>query len=277
MPELPEVQTVVDDLIRGSAIGKTVLRVDLFYEGSIFTPKPAKFCQDLSGQPILGVSRRGKWIVCTLQNFSLLIHLRMSGRILLANPSAPTSHERVRLHLSDGRMLKFEDQRKFGRMYLLPDPALKLNELGIEPLSAEFTQQYLQKLIQGKKKKIKALLLDQTLIAGLGNIYVDEALWLAQIHPETAGGLISKSAIQLLQQAIVKVLTLGIQHKGTSLGEGKANFHGASGEHGENLAHLQVYNQKGRPCKRCSQGIIKIVSCGRGTHLCPNCQIAPQT
>ena len=271
MPELPEVQTVVNDLIKGSLIGLTITQADLFWKKTLAAPSQETFQQQLIGQQILDVTRRGKWIVLKLRDYSLLIHLRMSGRILLTKPKPPTSHERARFYLSDSRMIRFEDQRKFGKIYLLIDPQEKLGELGVEPLSPEFTSEKLQSLLM-RPTRIKALLLDQKLLAGLGNIYVDEVLFRSYIYPATPASHLTIGQIELLQESIQYVLRRAIERKGTSLGEGRANFHGAGGDHGTNVANLCVYGREGQPCLNCQTTLLKIVVIGRGTHFCPNCQ-----
>ncbi len=271
MPELPEVQTVVNDLKNDSLIGLTITQADLFWEKTLAAPSLENFNHQIVGQKVLDVTRRGKWIVIKLQDYSLLIHLRMSGRILLAKPKRPAAHERARFQLSDGRVIRFEDQRKFGRIYLLADPEEKLGDLGVEPLSPEFTAEKLQSILR-KNTRIKPLLLDQTLIAGLGNIYVDEALFRSSIYPETPASSLTSSQIEVLQKSIRYVLQSAIELKGTSLGEGKANFHGANGDHGKNVTNLCVYGRDGLPCFKCQTTLLKIVVAGRGTHFCPNCQ-----
>jgi formamidopyrimidine-DNA glycosylase len=222
---------------------------------------------------IQNVSRRGKYIIFTLKTEIMLIHLRMSGRLILDRSKKQAPHERVRFILGDGRFLKFEDQRKFGRISLLKDPEEKLSKLGVEPLSPEFTLAYFKKLLTNKKTKIKAVLLNQNILAGLGNIYADETLWEAKIHPERRANTLSDEEIKSLHQAIRKILKLAIEFKGTSLGNTRANFHSSTGKRGGNKSNLSVYKRQNQPCLRCGTQIIKIVSSQRGTHFCPVCQL----
>lgn len=272
MPELPEVQTVVNDLIRHSIEGKKVVKTVVFWSKSIAEPFVDEFIKMIEGQIIKRIERRGKYICLKMSEATLLIHLRMSGRLILANESSVLSHERVQLILDDGQVLKFIDQRKFGRFYLLRDPTAKLERLGVDPLTAEFTVSCLDKLCK-RKKKIKTLLLDQSVISGLGNIYVDEALWLAHIHPETSAALLTFQEIDALHQAIQKILQAAIANQGTSLGEHTSNFHSLNGESGKYISRLNVYKRQGMPCLRCKTVIVKMTLGGRGTHLCPQCQV----
>lgn len=273
MPELPEVQTIVDDLKNDHLIGTKIIKIDIFWQKSIEMPPPATFCKQVAGQTILDIQRRGKYILLKLKKRVMLIHLRMSGRILLDHSLAGGSHERVRFTLDDGRFLKFEDQRKFGRISLLNNPEEKLGDLGVEPLSGDFTPAYLKSALQGKTTKIKSLLLNQKIFSGIGNIYADESLWEAKIHPERACKTLSNKEMRDLHRAIQKVLKLGIVHRGTSLGSTRANFHSSTGKRGGNLSNLSVYQRQNLPCLRCNHLIVKIISSGRGTHFCPNCQI----
>nr|BBH94859.1 formamidopyrimidine-DNA glycosylase [Thermogemmatispora argillosa] len=180
---------------------------------------------------------------------------------------------RVCFTLADGRRLLYNDLRKFGKLALWPraQEAEALAGLGLEPLAPDFTAERLGQLLQGKKRPLKQVLLEQTLIAGLGNIYADEALFLAAIHPLRRADTLSSEEVAALRQAIVAVLQLGIEHGGTSFND----YRGLWGEAGNNYAHVQVYQRTGQPCRRCGTPIQRIIVAQRSTHFCPTCQPAP--
>ncbi len=274
MPELPEVQTIVNDLKKDHLIGASIAKAEVFWAKTIDTLAQKDFCSQISGTIILDIYRRGKYIVLSLTGKTLLIHLRMSGRFTLESPKKAEiePHERVRLYLNDGRILVFEDPRKFGRLYLLEHPEEKLDKLGVDPLSEPFTLAYLIDAFKKRSVKIKALLLNQQILSGIGNIYADEALFKAKIHPEKRANKLSKNEIKALHVSIREVLELGVLHGGTSLGTSRANFHSATGKRGENLPNLLVYQRERLPCSECRNPIMKITSGGRGTHFCPHCQ-----
>ncbi len=273
MPELPEVETIVQELRASQLIGRKIGKVTVSWPRTIATPSVDDFCSQLHNQVILQISRRGKFIVFTLSKGTLLVHLRMTGKFTLTKEKrAVSSHERVRLELDDGHFLYYEDQRKFGKWYLLTDPELKFQELGIEPLSKDFTLQAFQKLIKKSSQQIKPFLLNQRHIVGLGNIYVDEALWEAKIHPARKADSLTSVEIKALHRAIPHVLKQGIAHMGTSLGSTQANYYSVSGRRGGHQTQLKVFRRETLPCPRCGTTIIKITLAQRGTHLCPNCQ-----
>jgi len=273
MPELPEVETIVRELCESDLIGKKICEVKVFWPRTIAIPNMADFCSQLVNQVIAKISRRGKFIVFTLSKDTLLIHLRMTGKLFFFNKEKkPSAHERLRIRLDDDRYLCYEDQRKFGKWYLLSNPETKLSELGIEPLSKVFTLKALQQLIRKSSQQIKSFLLNQHHIAGLGNIYVDEALWEAKIHPARKTNSLSHTEIVALHRAIPNVLKQGIAHMGTSLGSKLANYFSVSGRRGGNQTQLKVFRREGLPCSRCHNQMIKISLAQRGTHLCPNCQ-----
>lgn len=276
MPELPEVETIVRELRQGGIIGRRIAAVDVYWARTIATSAPNIFAKRIVGQGILEVSRRGKWIVLTLSQDSLLVHLRMTGKFLLSDVSSiPSLHERVRLELDDGRCLSYEDQRKFGKWHLLRSPTDHLNSLGIEPLSDTFTWKALQNVLDGRSQAIKPFLLNQAFIAGLGNIYVDEALWQAKLHPLRRTNDLQVREIRALREAIVDVLNRGVEHRGTSLGTGLSNYFSVSGERGRNQTKLNVFRRENQACPRCHTKIVKIVVVQRGTHFCPTCQRPP--
>lgn len=273
MPELPEVETIVRELNKSSLIGKTIISADVFWNRTIASPSLKDFCSLIAGQIIQTISRRGKYIVFTFNKSVLLIHLRMTGKLSFSlKPKKLSSHERVRLKLDDRRYLHYEDQRKFGKWYLLNDPKIKFDLLGVEPLSKEFTLDLFNIMLGKSSQSIKAFLLNQSHIVGIGNIYADEALWEAKIHPMQKSNSLTLQEITNLHKAIKLVLNLGIANQGTSLGSNMANYFSVSRRRGNNQMQLKVFRQEGLLCPRCQTTIIKIVLAQRGTHLCPHCQ-----
>jgi formamidopyrimidine-DNA glycosylase len=277
MPELPEVQTVCNDLIKAKVIGNKIISVVVKWPRIIQGMKPDEFTKQITQRKIIGVERRGKYIHLLLdKNWHLFIHLRMTGRLNIESPSQePHAHEHVVLYLNKDRCIKYHDTRKFGRWDLTQQPENIIGHLGVEPLTDDFTAEYLFGLTQKSKKIIKPFLLDQVNIAGVGNIYADESLFLAGIHPETPCYKISFEKIKLLQQAIKDVLNQGIKNLGTTLGTGKTNFYSVSRKKGKNKDRLNVFRREGEKCFVCNTQIIKLVVAQRGTHICPHCQKKP--
>lgn len=269
MPELPEVETIVLELIESQLIGKKILRAEVFWNRTIATPEFQQFLQAIEHQKILKMTRQGKYIIFHLSGGYLVVHLRMTGKFLF---TLPPHHERVRLYLDDGRILYYADQRKFGRFSLVKTLDLMKN-IGIDPFSKDFTFATLKSLLKAHARQIKPFLLDQNYISGLGNIYVDEALFEAKINPLRLSNTLSDTEIQALYAAIPKVLEKGIKNQGTSLGSHQANYFSVSGRRGGNQYKLNVFRRDGEPCPRCGQAIIKLKVAQRGTHLCPICQI----
>lgn len=271
MPELPEVETIVRDMHEAHLLGLTILKATVFWDRSIGDMTSQAFCQKIKGKKIRDISRRGKFLVFHLGNEKLLVHLRMTGKFLIdKKKDSFHKHERVRLYLSDGQILHFEDQRKFGKWYLGASEE-KLKKIGLEPLSSDFSLDAFKKLLKGKRS-IKAFLLDQKYVAGIGNIYADEALWLAKIHPARHVESLEPKEIQALHHAIIFVLTAGVENTGTTLGSNRANYFSVSGRRGSNQNNLKVFRFDGSPCPRCQTIIKKITVAQRGTHYCPNCQ-----
>lgn len=274
MPELPEVQIIVNDLINAGLIGKTITGARVLWEKTIAQPPAEEFIQTIAGQTISNIRRQAKYIIFDFQNgLHLLIHLRMSGKLQLISPNTePDKHEHVILHFSDKFDLRYHDTRKFGRMYLVNNPDLILGKLGPEPLDNAFTIEIFKKRIQSKTRQLKPLLLDQTFIAGLGNIYVDEALWEAKLHPRQIASKLSGKKLETLYHAIRFVLQKGIDNLGTTLGKGKSNFYSAGQRPGRNAEQLNVFHRTGQTCPRCNTTIKKIIVGQRSTHICPKCQ-----
>ncbi|MBN2601041.1 MAG: bifunctional DNA-formamidopyrimidine glycosylase/DNA-(apurinic or apyrimidinic site) lyase [Candidatus Marinimicrobia bacterium] len=276
MPELPEVQTVVNDLIAGGLIGKTICGADVFWNKSIGNLTSGEFSETITGQIIMTVRRRAKYIIIDFKSaVHLLIHLRMSGRLIIIPTSVETNkHEHVILHLNDNRDLRFHDTRKFGRMILTDKPDTILGNLGPEPLSADFTVAQFKTILKSKHRQLKPLLLDQTFIAGLGNIYVDEALWEARLHPQKIAATVSPKKAADLYNAIRYVLQQGIDNQGTSLGNGQSNFTSAENQRGNNAGNLKIFRKTGHLCPRCQTKIERIIVGQRSSHICPKCQKA---
>ena len=276
MPELPEVETVVRDLRAAGLAGRRIVRARVFWPKTVAAPSPARFAREIRGRTIQKLSRRGKFIVLELsRGFSLLIHLRMSGHLeVLRGGKPPRRHDRVILTLDNGREVRFEDTRKFGRIWLVRDPDKILGRLGPEPLAispAAFTAG-----LAAHARRLKPLLLDQTFLAGVGNIYSDEALWAARLHPRRRSDSLTAAQAAELLKAIQAVLRKGIRNLGTTLGAGGTHFVLPRGERGRNQEKLNAYGQTGAPCPRCGTPIRRILVGQRATHFCPKCQPAPK-
>ncbi|MBO8138279.1 MAG: DNA-formamidopyrimidine glycosylase [Desulfotomaculum sp.] len=273
MPELPEVETVkrsLERLITGSAITD----VNVLFPKVVKSHTPGDFKASLAGCKIKSLARRGKYLLVHLSgDKTLVIHLRMTGRLVyLEEKDDLPRYAHVIFYLEGGKRLVFADMRKFGHINLIPTAQLKnmpeLKKLGPEPLGKEFTVQYLQQELRKRRTKIKALLLDQTFVAGLGNIYADEALHLAKIHPErTAQGLTGSEAAGL-HHAIIKVLEQGIKNRGTSF----SDYVDGEGNIGTNQYQLKAYQREGEPCSNCGTIIERKKVAGRSSFFCPQCQ-----
>jgi formamidopyrimidine-DNA glycosylase len=274
MPELPEVETIARDLNAAGIVGKTVSCARVNWARTIAEPSPAEFCRRMADKRITAVGRRGKFLVFRFAGGqTLLLHLRMSGRLHHVPAEAPAStHEHVILSFTDGSELRFHDTRKFGRIHLLEDADQILGRLGPEPLGPGFTAERFARMLAARSRLLKPLLLDQMFLAGLGNIYVDEALWEARLHPQRRSDSLGRRKAQALHAAIRLVLRRGIRNLGTSLGTGKANFYSVSRRRGRNSDELNVFRRTGEPCPRCGSEIRRIIVGQRSTHICPRCQ-----
>lgn len=272
MPELPEVETVARDLAT-QVTGARLVGVDkLDWPKMVETPEVDAFEGILRERTIQRVYRRAKWLLLSLDHgWTLAIHLRMSGSIgVYAGDVLPDRYTHLVLALEDGRRIFFRDVRKFGKVRLLDPNGLAALDAahGPEPLEDAFTRAVLAQLLGKRATKIKPLLLDQAVIAGLGNIYVDEALWRAEIHPERAALSLKPKEVAALHEAIRHVLTQSIIRRGSTLRDYRTGF----GEEGENQRYFQAYNRTGEPCPRCGTPISRRVVGQRGTHYCPSCQ-----
>jgi formamidopyrimidine-DNA glycosylase len=311
LPELPEVEYVARQL-RQTLVGRTIADVRVNWPRTIVHPEVATFCAELPGARVLSIDRRAKFLLISLGlplpvgtpavqapapaggdtgatphpavgEQALVIHRRMTGNLLLvpaANGHSPWEmvddpYCRVIFLLDDSRRLVFTDPRKFGRIALYPAAELSraLGGLGLEPLSQEFTTTALARLLAGRARQMKPLLLDQACIAGIGNIYADEALFQAGIHPLRQAQTLTPDEVARLHTAIREVLTLGIEHGGTTFGRHQDIW----GEAGRNRDHLAVYQRAGAPCLRCGTPLVRVVVAQRGTHFCPTCQPLPQS
>jgi formamidopyrimidine-DNA glycosylase len=279
MPELPEVETVARNLrgenpfrdqdwnAGGSIIGHRILEARVAWQRTIAAPEHG-FEARIAGQRIASVGRRAKYLVIGLDRDKLVVHLRMSGDLSL-RPSGETleKHDRVVLSLSDGKDLVFNDTRKFGRIWLLDDTDGLFSRLGPEPLGDAFTSEWFYYALQKRKRKIKPLLLDQEFLAGVGNIYADESLHLAGIHPLRIAATLNIEEAGRLHAAIREVLMEGIENNGASI-----DWVYRGGEYQNNF---KVYQREGQPCYNCGDTIRKITVGQRGSHYCPTCQISP--
>lgn len=271
MPELPEVETIARYLREGhpgSAIALPGLRIEgvhLLWNRTLFQPTPKELVNNLPGLTFTQVDRRGKYLQLQLTNGVLLAHLRMSGDLFIQPDEIPLPpHTRFWLKLSQGQRLVFNDARKFGRVWWVQEPASVLGRLGPEPLGEMFTPNWLDTALHEHRRQIKPLLLDQSFVAGLGNIYTDEALFLAGIHPNRLSTDVTSAEAVKLHHAIQTVLREGIQQNGASI---DWVYRG-----GDFQNHFRVYQQTGKACPVCNTPIERIVVGQRGTHFCPNCQ-----
>ena len=273
MPELPEVETVRCGLER-LVVGKTIGQVRVRYAKMIGTGVDS-FIHDLPGQTIERIGRRGKYLLFYLTGGVLVSHLRMEGKYLFYPDEVPErKHAHVFFETTDGGTLVYEDVRKFGTMELLRKDQLEAyfaaRKLGPEPTEADFLLSPFAAALKRSKKPIKPYLLEQTLVVGLGNIYVDEALWRARIHPARPAASLKPAEAKRLREQIIEVLQFGIEKRGSTI----RTYRNALGEDGTMQDFLQVYGKTGQPCARCGSPIEKIKLGGRGTHLCPHCQKA---
>jgi formamidopyrimidine-DNA glycosylase len=289
MPELPEVETVRIGL-SSFLPGKIVASAWNNWPKS-FPNAESDVHAFLHGAKIVAVKRRAKVLLIELDTkYTLVIHLKMTGQLVYrgnherfgaGHPNdslvgeLPDKTTHVSLEFTDGSKLFFNDQRKFGWMRLLPTPEVMnldfFKKVGPEPLAADFTaKDFIERLRRRNKSAIKAVLLDQTVVAGIGNIYADESLWGAKIHPNTIVGNISDTKLEKLYTALIAVLKLSIERGGST----DRNYVNAEGKRGSYLTFASVFRREGKPCPRCGTTIIKMRAAGRGTHICPHCQKA---
>lgn len=271
MPELPEVETVrrgLERLVRG----KEIKRVRVGYAKMILTGAE-EFERRLPGQTIQAIERRGKYLIFYLSDNVLISHLRMEGKYFYYADQVPErKHAHVFFDFSGGGTLVYEDVRKFGTMELLEEGDLEAyfaaRRLGPEPTEADFLLEPFAAALGRSKKPIKSHLLDQSLVAGLGNIYVDEVLWRAQVHPARPSASLTAEEVTALHEETIAVLSLAVEKGGSTI----RTYSNAFGEDGTMQDYHMVYGKTGQPCPRCASPIEKIQLGGRGSHFCPHCQ-----
>lgn len=274
MPELPEVETVRRSLLP-VVLDKTITKVTVFYERILQGVSVGDFKAILLNNGFLDLNRRGKYLLFTLEgDWVLVAHLRMTGRLIYVSNQeiSRAKHTSVDFSFADNSALRFEDVRKFATINLLPFSRLweisGLHTLGVEPLSPEFLPQFFGEMLKGSSAKIKSWLLDQKRIAGLGNIYTDESLFLAGIHPERPANSLTIQEANLLHGAIVQVLKDAIANQGTTLRDYRTGY----GREGSFQNKLLVYGKKQEGCPRCGTDLEHKKVAGRTSHFCPRCQ-----
>jgi formamidopyrimidine-DNA glycosylase len=300
MPELPEVETVARDLQR-LVTGATIADAEVHWARTIRHPLPAeRFVAEIRDATIRRVDRRAKTVLLHLDDGRVLtVALRMTGALVVAPPGgAADPYARVVFRLADGRELRYRDPRKFGRIGLWPGGGMRsigagrgsrsrrvaegrgrfrIGEVfsghGPEPLARSFTAERLAERLRGRSARLKTLLLDQSFVAGIGNIYADEALWRARLHPLRRADTLTPEETRRLHRAVRHVLRQALANRGSSF----SDYVGADGEPGDNAERLSVYRRADQPCYRCGRPISRIVVGQRGTHYCPHCQSAPET
>ncbi|MCE5287509.1 MAG: DNA-formamidopyrimidine glycosylase [Pelosinus sp.] len=273
MPEMPEVETIRRSLCE-KVTGRTIANVEVLLPRLIKWPAPYEFQAVVSKKTIRELRRHGKYLLFYLEDAMIMIvHLRMTGRLqYVTKDMARDKYARIIFCLDNGDALIYADTRTLGTLYVLPEEELwrisGLSQLGPEPLSPEFTLDYFSDKIKRRQGKIKTLLLDQKVIGGLGNIYVDESLAIAKILPERIAASLSQTEAASLYQAINQVIAEGIEHGGTTF----RDYRDGEGKSGSHQNYLLVYGRKGQPCKTCGTPIEWKEVAGRGTHYCPYCQ-----
>ncbi len=281
MPELPEVETLARDL-RATVVGRKITKATVSPDAPrLVQEMPVEvFESGLRNRRIESVSRRGKYLILELdKDLWWVMHRRMSGNVLLRPADAPDEvYIRARFLLDDGNELRFVDLRKFGTMWLTDDPEPIFAGLGPEPLSDEFTDEVLRETLKKRSTAIKPVLLDQAAIAGVGNLYADEALHYAGIHPRQPAATLKKDEVSKLRESIVRALEQGLANLGSSVGnvadeEVSLRDHvNLNGESGKNQEYLVAYGREGRPCRACGTAIERIKLAQRSAHFCPKCQ-----
>ena len=273
MPELPEVETIVADL-RPHLVGRTIVHCELRFPSIVRHPEPERFIDSITGLRIEGVRRRGKFILIALGAGRLLVvHLGMSGQLRLVEADAEIeNHTHVILDLDDGRQLRYRDPRRFGRLLLGTEDELltsgTLPKLGPEPIDPTFNADALYKRFRKRRAPLKALLLDQTMVAGVGNIYADESLYRARLRPDRAAGSLSRKSVGRLHESLRDSLEAAIRNRGSSVD----TYRDAWGEIGNQQESLLVYGRAGEPCFTCGRPLSVVRIAGRSTVFCRRCQ-----
>lgn len=274
MPELPEVETIATNLRSGAhgsptLIGRRILETHLLWKRTLAEPDAEEFAERICNQVIHDIGRRGKFLVMNLSVDTLLFHLRMSGDLLVRHPSTPlATHDRLVLNLEPDIRLAFNDARKFGRVWLTAEPFSVLGKLGPEPLDENLTPSRFFEMLHARNRQLKPLLMDQAFLAGLGNIYTDEALHMAKLHPLASSQTLKPESAATLLSSIRFVLQQGIHRSGASI---DWVYRG-----GDFQNYFRVYQRSGEPCPLCGTPIQRMVVGQRGTHFCPHCQKLPE-
>ena len=273
MPELPEIEQIKRTLA-DKVEGVRIEQVKVLLDRIIRAPQDSQvFARLLTGKTIKQLERRGKYLLVRLSDhWTMVVHLRMTGQLLFVEPSVEVRFARIIFSLSNGYCLCYADNRTLGTIYLLPDQELHtiggLAGLGPEPFAAELTSQSLMDRAKGRRIAIKSMLLDQRVIAGIGNIYADESLFAAMIHPQRPAGTLTLNEWEKLLLAVREVLSQAIANHGTTF----RNYRDGNGEMGANQFYLRAYGKNGQPCARCGAAMVRITVGGRGTCFCPQCQ-----
>ncbi len=273
MPEMPEVETIRRDLEK-KVKGKKIERVGIKNEKSVKLPSPAEFIRWMEGKVFTRVERRGKFLLLALDSGdNLVIHLKLTGRLIYSKKEEELNYTRIVFVFQDHTQLSFTDVRGFGGMWLVSDREFRkvsaLNNLGPEPLAEDFTGAKFRELLKGKRGKIKSLLMDQEFMAGIGNIYSQEALFLSQIHPERSPSSLGDGEVEKLYKNLRQTLRKAISYRGSSVDV----YVDLEGKKGNFESQLKVYGRGGKPCFKCGTTLKRIEVSGRGTYFCPNCQI----
>jgi formamidopyrimidine-DNA glycosylase len=279
MPELPEVETVRRDL-EARIVGRRITSCQI----SPGAPRlvqlvtPAEFCRQLAGRAVAGLRRRGKYLIVDLDDGrAWVLHRRMSGNVLYRVPSdPPDDYTRAVFALDDGHELRWTDLRKFGTMWLVEDATMVMETLGPEPLDAEFTPQVLRERAGKRSAPIKSVLLDQTVLAGMGNLYTDEALHYAKLHPLRPANKLKPDDWVRLHAGIIEALRMGIAARGSSLGTTLRDHINVDGAPGRNQETVRAYGREAQPCYQCGTAMRRIKVGGRSSVFCPKCQPAPR-
>lgn len=272
MPELPEVETVRQGL-KKLLLGRIIKRVCVYYDGIIEYPSVLEFTSNIENQKINDIDRFGKWLIFVLDDYYLLSHLRMEGKYFIKGASDELNkHEHVVFKLDDDSELRYMDVRKFGKMHLIPKDKIKdigpLIDLGLEPWDKKLDISYLRDKYKNKKLPIKSVLLDQSIIVGIGNIYADEILFLAKINPYTRAMDLDENDLFNIIKYTRKVLERAISEGGTTI----RSYSSVNGVHGLFQQELNVHSREGEQCPSCGNKIVKVKIGGRGTYYCEKCQ-----
>lgn len=271
MPELPEVETIRRGLQR-LVVGCKIKSIDIKYPRLVLTGAD-ELCADLVGQTIQTIRRRGKYLIFDFGQQVLISHLRMEGKFLVFTDEVPENkHFHAFFYLDNGSVLVYQDVRKFGTMEVLAksneEAFFSSKKIGPEPTEEDFKYNPFERALLTSQKLIKPYLLEQSLVAGLGNIYVDEVLWAAKVHPERISSSLKKAEVKRLHDETIRILQLGIAKGGSTI----RTYKNALGLDGTMQEYHQIYAKTGQPCSRCGREIVKIQVRGRGSHFCPNCQ-----